>query len=71
MAENKTRITITLGRRVLEKLDDYCDETGLTRSAAISTMIAAQLASRREIMDKLESAFTPEVMKALIEGDGE
>lgn len=70
VAENKTRVTITLGDTVLANLDEYCDQTGLSRSAAISAMIAEQLANKKALMGKLQEAFSPEnLAKMLQEGN--
>lgn len=68
--ENKTRITITLGKGVLANLDEYCDETGLTRSAAIGSMVAEQLSTRKRLVGTLEQTFSPEALAAMLKSAG-
>lgn len=66
--DNKTRITITLGKVVLANLDEYCEETGLTRSAAIGSMVAEQLSGRKRVMEQLEQILSPESLAAMMKG---
>lgn len=49
--EGKSRITVTLGNRVIEKLDEYCEMTGLTRSAAVGSIVAGALVLERPVLD--------------------
>ena len=65
--ENKTRITITVGRGVLEKLDGYCEETGLTRSAAIGSIVAEHLSGRDRVMGMLGEMFSPEMLSSMLD----
>lgn len=66
IAENKTRITITMGDGVLANLDEFCDQTGLSRSAAITSMVAEQLASKRQVMSVLENTLSADNLAKLI-----
>lgn len=49
--KGKGRITVTLGEKVLEKLDEYCDVTGLTKSAAVGSIVAQALVLEKPIVD--------------------
>lgn len=51
----KGRITITLGDKVLEKLDEYCEMTGLTKSAAIGSIVASKLVLEKPVIDLYRS----------------
>lgn len=42
-AEGKTRVQVTLGNEVLEKLDEFCRRTGMSRSSYISYIVATTL----------------------------
>lgn len=48
--ENKTRITITIGKEVLEKLENYCIRLGITKSAYISYIVATTLDTQEQLM---------------------
>ena len=43
VAKNKTRIQVTFGDEVLEKLDAFCNQTGMNRSSYITYIIAMSL----------------------------
>lgn len=55
--ENKARIAITLGKELLARLDEYCDRTGMTRSAYISYAVAHQLDAESRMMDYTQGAI--------------
>ena len=67
IADNKARITITLGRGVLERLDAYCERSGMSRSAYISYCVAYQLDAQNQITDGVVSA-TRDVLTSALEG---
>lgn len=56
------RITITLSSRVVEKLDDYCDLMGQTRSTAIGSMVARQLVADESYVRLFRDAPEPDVL---------
>ena len=60
--EGRTRITITLGDAVLEKLDAYCEQSGLSRSAVIGNIVGTNLG----VMEKLTSSVSEELVSALL-----
>lgn len=60
--EGCTRITITLGNNVLEKLDAYCEQSGLSRSAVIGDIVGTNLG----VMEKLTSSVSQELVSALL-----
>lgn len=60
--EGRTRITITLGDAVLEKLDAYCEQSGLSRSAVIGDIVGTNLG----VMEKLTSSVSEELVSALL-----
>lgn len=51
------RITVTLSSRVVEKLDEYCDLMGQTRSTAIGAMVARQLVADEEYVRVFRESF--------------
>ena len=57
ISENKTRIQITLGNDVLAMLDDYCEKTGMSRSAYIAFVISQQLYNTNRVFDITEKAI--------------
>ena len=59
--EGKTRITITLGDAVLEKLDAYCEMSGLSRSAVIGDIVGTNLG----VMEKMTKSVTDDLAEAL------
>lgn len=60
--EGKTRITITLGDGVLEKLDAYCEQSGLSRSAVIGDIVGSQLGA----FEKITQSVSEELVSALL-----
>lgn len=67
VAKGKGRITITLGDKVLEKLDEYCEMTGLTKSAAVGSIVASALVLERPIIDWYRSGqmLDPDITSAM------
>lgn len=57
----KTRITITLGDAVLEKLDAYCEQSGLSRSAVIGDIVGTNLGA----MERMQDGLVKELVGAL------
>lgn len=51
------RITVTLSSRVVEKLDEYCDLMGQTRSTAIGAMVARQLVADEAYVKLFKEEF--------------
>lgn len=43
IADTKTRVAITIDKGVLERLDEYCQRSGMSRSQYISYCVAHQL----------------------------
>ena len=43
IAESKSRVAITIDKGVLERLDEYCKRSGMSRSQYISYCVAHQL----------------------------
>lgn len=58
----RTRISITLGNAVLEKLDQYCAQSGLTRSAVIGDLVGTNLG----VFERITSAFEKELAKQMV-----
>ena len=61
ISNGKSRITITVADSVLEKLDDYCDKTGLSRSAVITDIVGSNLGA----FESFNKAFAKELVGAL------
>lgn len=55
--ENKTRITITIGKEVLEKLEKYCIRLGITKSAYIAYIVATTLDTQEQLMQGVTSGM--------------
>ena len=55
--ENKTRITISMSKNVLEKLDNYCEMSGLSRSAVITDIVGTELGVFSKFMDAFPKAL--------------
>lgn len=60
----RTRIAITISNNVLEKLDKYCEQSGLSRSAVISDIVGTNLG----VYERVTSTFERELANALIAG---
>lgn len=58
IADNKARITITLGKGVLDRLDAYCERSGMSRSQYISYCVAHQLDTENQAMDTVMGAVS-------------
>lgn len=43
IADTKTRVAITIDKGVLQRLDEYCQRSGMSRSQYISYCVAHQL----------------------------
>lgn len=63
VSDKKTRITITLGNSVLEKLDAYCETSGLSRSAAIGDIVGTNLGVMDKMSESLVSALTSALLR--------
>lgn len=51
IADTKSRVAITIDKGVLERLDEYCQRSGMSRSQYISYCVAHQL----EVEERLTS----------------
>lgn len=58
----KKRIAITISSKVLEKLDSYCEQSGLSRSAVISDIVGTNLG----VYERMTSTFERELANALV-----
>lgn len=56
IAKDKSRIAITLGTGVLERLDAYCKRTGMSRSQYISYVVAHQLDAETQTLEYVQGA---------------
>lgn len=52
ISKDKIRFSIILDKELLEKLDDYCKITGVSRSSAIAITLADKF-TQNEIVSKL------------------
>jgi len=50
--ENKLRINIAFDPLVLKKIDEYCEKTTLSRSAAVSTL-CIEMMEQKEFMKNI------------------
>lgn len=51
LAKGKTRVQLTFSEKLLGRMDDYCERTGISRSAFVSTCIAQQLDTHERVLD--------------------
>lgn len=65
LAAGRKRLQITLGERTVERLDEYCANTGMSRSAYIEYVIASGLDSAMQMQAAVNAAL---VAKAMEEG---
>lgn len=56
IARNKERVTITIDKGVLSRLDAYCERSGMSRSQYVSYCVAHQLDSEQQIADGVMDA---------------
>lgn len=61
VSDGKSRITVTIADSVLEKLDDYCKQTGLSRSAVITDIVGTNLGA----FESFQKMFAKELVGAL------
>lgn len=50
VAEDKTRVMVTLGNDVLERLEAYCKRLGISKSAYISYTVATALDTQEQLV---------------------
>lgn len=50
VANGKTRVQITFGDELLRKVDNYCEETGITRSSLVCAAVADKLGAYDQVM---------------------
>lgn len=67
IADSKTRVAITIDKGVLERLDEYCKRSGMSRSQYISYCVAHQL----EVEERMTSGvmdMARELLSSMAEG---
>ena len=67
IADSKTRVAITIDKGVLERLDEYCKRSGMSRSQYISYCVAHQL----EVEERMTSGvmdMARELLSIMAEG---
>ena len=67
IADSKTRVAITIDKGVLERLDEYCKRSGMSRSQYISYCVAYQL----EVEERMTSGvmdMARELLSSMAEG---
>lgn len=57
VADGKKRVQITFSEAVLDRLDAFCEETGMTRSTYISYIVATSLDQYRNLSQVAEEAI--------------
>lgn len=57
ISEDKTRVTITLGNALLEKIDEYCANTSQTRSGYIASVVGRDLYTQSQTMGQVSAAI--------------
>lgn len=62
LAKGKKRIQITLSEKLLGRLDEYCERTGISRSAYISYVVGSSI----DTSDALRAATASELAKQAI-----
>lgn len=64
IADSKSRIAITIDKGVLERLDEYCKRSGMSRSQYISYCVAHQL----EVEERMTSGVMDMARELLSRG---
>ena len=67
IADSKSRVAITIDKGVLERLDEYCKRSGMSRSQYISYCVAHQL----EVEERMTSGvmdMARELLSSMAEG---
>ena len=67
IAENKTRVAITIDKGVLERLDAYCARSGMSRSQYISYCVAHQLEAEERVTSGVMD-MAREILTSMAEG---
>lgn len=62
IAQGKTRVQVTFGDEVLEKLDAFCKQTGMNRSSYITYIVATSL----DQYEKLSAAAVDGIKTAAV-----
>lgn len=57
LAKGKTRVQLTFSEKLLSRMDEYCERTGISRSAFASTCIAQQLDSHERLFAIANDSF--------------
>lgn len=55
--EDKARVAITMSREVLDRLDNYCRRSGMTRSGYVNWVVAHQLDVEEQMVSATQSAM--------------
>lgn len=63
ISDGKKRVQVTFAESVLERLDEFCAETGMTRSAYIGYVVATSLDHQRQSVSSLAKKDFREVEK--------
>lgn len=64
LPEGKTRVQITLGDELLAKMDEFCAQSGLSRSAYIATLVSNDLWAKTSVMDAAKQILQVQMSKA-------
>lgn len=66
VSKGKKSVAVTMNKTLLDRLDAYCRQVGISKSAYISTAVARQLDIETKTTDGMidwMKAFTSEIMK--------
>lgn len=55
--KGKTRVQISLSNELLERMDEYCERLGVTRSNYVAMLVAQNLDTMSRMMDAMPDAI--------------
>lgn len=55
--KGKTRVQISLSNELLERMDEYCERLGVTRSNYVAMLVAQNLDTMTRMMDAMPDAI--------------
>lgn len=66
--KGKTRLQISLSNELLERMDEYCDRLGVTRSNYVAMLVAQNLDTMSRMMDAMPDAINELIKQQNVDG---
>lgn len=61
IADNKRRVMVTLSDELLERLEEYCNRIGITKSAYIAYTVATSLDTQQQLVGGISALMARSV----------